>query len=301
MFGEKPSKEEKESLLAAAHAAMTKLEQQIGHHFIAGEHLSIADVQVFFELTLFKVMFAHDLDSSHSHLAQWHHRVAHSHPVLTASYNEYLTTLTGLLAKIPEEEKDQDVIELYWNPISQPARTLKNVLDIAIPDKYTLHAIDLFKGEHKSPEFLAKNPMGQVPALIVNGTSMNESASILRYIASKYKLAELYPEDFTARHKVDMMLDFNGNTLRPQLLGALRKLAFGPIFGGPKPSYKLWKDTIEGAKTTLEKFGALLQGTYVAGNFLSIADIQSFFEVTLFVEMLKYDLSHVPKINEWYH
>ena len=73
MFGEKPSKEEKESLLAAAHNAMTKLEQQISHNFIAGEHLSIADIQVFFELTLFKVMFHHDLDSSHSHLAQWYH------------------------------------------------------------------------------------------------------------------------------------------------------------------------------------------------------------------------------------
>lgn len=72
-FGEKPSKEEKESLLAAAHNAMTKLEQQISHNFIAGEHLSIADIQVFFELTLFKVMFHHDLDSSHSHLAQWYH------------------------------------------------------------------------------------------------------------------------------------------------------------------------------------------------------------------------------------
>lgn len=89
------------------------------------------------------------------------------------------------------------------------------MLDIAIPGQYTLHAIDLFKGEQKSPEYLAKNPMGQVPALIVNGHSMNESASILRYIASKYKLSELYPEDFAARHKVDMMLDFNGNTLRP--------------------------------------------------------------------------------------
>lgn len=52
-------------------------------------------------------------------------------------------------------------------------------------------------------------------------------------------MTDLYPEDFNSRHKVEMMLDFNGNTLRPSLLGALRKLAFGPMFGGPQASYQV--------------------------------------------------------------
>lgn len=186
IYGEKPSKQEKESLLAAAHTAMTKLEQQISKQFIAADHLTIADIQVFYELTLFRVMFHHDLEASHNHLYQWYHRVAHSNPVLTTAYNEYLQTLDSIVAKIPVEEEEKDLVELYWNPISQPSRTLKTVLDIAIPEKYTLHIIDLFKGEQKSKEYLAKNPMGQVPALIVNGHSMNESASILRYIGEKY-------------------------------------------------------------------------------------------------------------------
>ena len=40
----------------------------------------------------------------------------------------------------------------------------------------------IFKGEHKSPDFLAKNPCGQVPALeLAGGTVIAESISICRY------------------------------------------------------------------------------------------------------------------------
>lgn len=98
-----------------------------------------------------------------------------------------------------------------------------------------------------------------------------------------------------------MMLDFNGNTLRPSLLGALRKLAFGPMFGGAKPSFKLWNDTIESAKVTLEKFAGTFEGKFVAGNSITIADIQSFFEISLFTLMLKFDLHQIPKVHEWYN
>lgn len=189
---------------------------------------------------------------------------------------------------IPEEKEDE--VNLYWDPISQPSRAVKTIVDKALGDNYTLQHVQLFKGEHKLPEFLEKNPMGQVPALVVNGKAMNESGSILRYLGARYELHDLYPSDLTARHKIDMMLDFNGNTIRPSLLGSLRKLVFGPAFGGPKPTYKQWTDTINGATATLEKFSGAFLGTHVAGDSVSLADVQSFFEVTLFVEMTHYNL-----------
>jgi glutathione S-transferase len=49
--------------------------------------------------------------------------------------------------------------------------------------------VDLFAGEHKTPEFLAKNPNAQVPVLeLDDGTCISETVAICRY------LERLYPE-----------------------------------------------------------------------------------------------------------
>jgi glutathione S-transferase len=46
--------------------------------------------------------------------------------------------------------------------------------------------VDLGNGEHKTPEFLAKNPFGQVPVLVDDGLVLAESNAILVYLASVY-------------------------------------------------------------------------------------------------------------------
>lgn len=49
--------------------------------------------------------------------------------------------------------------------------------------------VDLFGGEHKTPDFLAKNPTAQVPVLeLDDGTYISETVAICRY------LERLYPE-----------------------------------------------------------------------------------------------------------
>lgn len=42
------------------------------------------------------------------------------------------------------------------------------------------------KGEHKSPEFLALNPFGQVPVLVDGDVAVRDSQAILFYLAQKY-------------------------------------------------------------------------------------------------------------------
>lgn len=46
--------------------------------------------------------------------------------------------------------------------------------------------VDIFKGEHKLPEFVAKQPFGEVPYLDDDGFVIFESRAIARYIAIKY-------------------------------------------------------------------------------------------------------------------
>jgi glutathione S-transferase len=53
----------------------------------------------------------------------------------------------------------------------------------------SIEQVNLVEGEHRKPEFLAKNPMGSLPVLeLDDGTCLTESLAIIEY------LEELYPE-----------------------------------------------------------------------------------------------------------
>lgn len=49
--------------------------------------------------------------------------------------------------------------------------------------------------ENRAPEFLALNPVGQVPLLVVDGFPLTEVAAILFYLARRFPEAALWPED----------------------------------------------------------------------------------------------------------
>ena len=56
---------------------------------------------------------------------------------------------------------------------------------------YTFHPINLEKGENKTPQFLAMNPMGQIPVMVDHEgpggkpTTLSQSSAILMYCAEK--------------------------------------------------------------------------------------------------------------------
>lgn len=58
---------------------------------------------------------------------------------------------------------------------------------------YELVRLDLSKGEQRSPEFLAINPKGRVPALVTDRGSLTETPAILAYIAQAFPEAGLAP------------------------------------------------------------------------------------------------------------
>src|SRR3546814_18897098 len=58
---------------------------------------------------------------------------------------------------------------------------------------YRFHLLDLSKGEHKEPAYLAVNPMGKVPAIDHDGTVVTEAAAICAYLADAFPAAGLAP------------------------------------------------------------------------------------------------------------
>jgi GST-like protein len=65
--------------------------------------------------------------------------------------------------------------------------------------KYNWHPIDLAKGEHKTPQFLALNPMGQIPVIVDNEgpggskVTLAQSSAIMVYCAEK--VGKFVPKD----------------------------------------------------------------------------------------------------------
>ena len=62
-------------------------------------------------------------------------------------------------------------------------RLFLNILNV----KYDTRTVDFYPGlEHKSPEFLQLNPLGQLPILEDNGKILRDAQAILTYLAAKY-------------------------------------------------------------------------------------------------------------------
>lgn len=76
--------------------------------------------------------------------------------------------------------------------------------------------IDLMKGEHKQPAFLAKNPWGRVPVLEDGDFVLTESSTILKYIADKFD-SPAYPKDLCKRARVNERMDWINANIYPEL------------------------------------------------------------------------------------
>jgi len=67
--------------------------------------------------------------------------------------------------------------------------------------------IDMMKREHKSAEFRAKNPMGQIPTLeLDDGTCISETVSICRYLEEIHPIPPLFGTTAVERATIDMWI-----------------------------------------------------------------------------------------------
>ena len=86
------------------------------------------------------------------------------------------------------------MIKLYGHEISgnsYKARLLLSLLNL----EYEWIRVDLMKGEHKSPEYLAKNPFGQVPFLVDGEVQLADAQAILVYLGREYGGEQWLPLD----------------------------------------------------------------------------------------------------------
>ncbi|MGX5774357.1 glutathione S-transferase family protein [Methylorubrum zatmanii] len=107
-------------------------------------------------------------------------------------------------------------MKLYSLSLSGHAHRARLFLSLlGVP--YEVVEVDLAGGQHKSPDFLALNPFGQVPVLDDDGTIVPDSNAILVYLAKKFGRGDWLPEDPEGAARVQRWLS----------------VAAGPIAFGP--------------------------------------------------------------------
>jgi glutathione S-transferase len=152
-------------------------------------------------------------------------------------------------------------MKLYYNPQSR-AMIAKWLLDEAGVDYEVVH-IDFQKGEHKTPQFLAINPAGKLPALVDGPTKIFENPAICLYIADKFPAARLAPAiDSVERGRYLSLLIYSTAQLEPAMGDAILKLPTAPQRG--------WAD-YETCKSLIER--ELGTGPYLFGDWFTAADI----------------------------
>ena len=83
-----------------------------------------------------------------------------------------------------------DEIVFYTNPQSRGLTTHWMLEEIGCPYRLQVKA---YGPEMKSPDYLAINPMGKVPAIQRGGTIVTETGAILCYLADAFPAAKLAP------------------------------------------------------------------------------------------------------------
>ncbi|HLX37490.1 MAG TPA: glutathione S-transferase family protein [Candidatus Binataceae bacterium] len=106
------------------------------------------------------------------------------------------------------------MLTLYFSPGSSSMATHIALHEIGCA--FEGKPISLAKKENREPAFLAINPEGKVPTLLVDGRAMTEVAGTLFYLARRYPEANLLPHgDIEAEAHVVSWMSFIASTIHP--------------------------------------------------------------------------------------
>ena len=108
------------------------------------------------------------------------------------------------------------MLTLYDSPGSSSMAAHIALHEVGAP--FEKHAVSVPRKETRAPEFLAVNPVGKVPVLMVDGRSLTEVAGILFYLARTYPAANLLPAgDIEAEAQAISWMSYVASTIHPAI------------------------------------------------------------------------------------
>ena len=161
------------------------------------------------------------------------------------------------------------MIDLYAAGTSNGMRARIALEECGLP--YTFHPIDLTKGEHKTPQVLALNPVGQIPVMKDSDgpggkpITLHQSSAILMYAAEKS--GKHLPKNPAARPAF-LEAYMSASTDITPLFGAVNNSS---KVAGAQGATDMFKDRLKAHFKVWDDL--LAKRKYAAGDEFTIADL----------------------------
>jgi glutathione S-transferase len=164
-----------------------------------------------------------------------------------------------------------------------------------------IHEVNVYRGEGRTPQYLAINPSGKIPTLIDGEFVLSESNAILLYLAEAHGANRLWSSDSKQRGRIAQWLFWESAHWQPTLIAFLSELVGHRLLPEriPKPRHAPdWSSgAIQPILHTLESglsANAFLTGAEPTIADFSVAGMTTYFRTALF------PFQRFPKIADWY-
>lgn len=111
------------------------------------------------------------------------------------------------------------MLKLHHSPLACSLASRLALVEAGL--EHEIAFVRTWKGEQKTPAYLAINPRGKVPALETPLGVLTESVAILPYIADLAPEKALIPTDAFGRARAQSWLSFLSSSLHPALSGVM--------------------------------------------------------------------------------
>ncbi|MEC4816022.1 MAG: glutathione S-transferase [Scytonema sp. PMC 1069.18] len=183
------------------------------------------------------------------------------------------------------------MIKLYGHEMSGNSYKVRLLLEL-LNVEYEWNKVDLMKGEHKSPQYLALNPFGQVPLLVDGDIKLADAQAILVYLARQYGGDTWLPLDALSLAQVVRWLSTTAGEIRQGPENA----RLYHVFGATSINIERAHQKAEHILTQLNQH--LSTRTWLEFEYPTIADIAVFPYVALAGDG-KIDLAPYPHVLTW--
>ena len=162
------------------------------------------------------------------------------------------------------------MMKLYYATQTRAVRPRWLLEEIGAP--HELVRLDLSKGEHKRPEYLALNPNGTVPTLVDGDLTLFESAGICQYLADKFPDKRLAPPVGTpARGLYYQWIHYAMSGLEPPAIAIFVHTIQKPEAERIPVIVTEARQALAGALGVVDR--ALASRTYMLGDQFTVADV----------------------------
>lgn len=182
-------------------------------------------------------------------------------------------------------------MKIYGDSISGNCLKVKWVAD-SLGLSYDWIETDILTGQSRTPEYLAMNPAGQVPAVVLDdGRPLAQSNAIILHLAEG---SALIPADAYARARMLEWMFWEQYSHEPYVAVARFQMRY---LG--KTAAELEPRIVERGKAALQRLEDGLAGSrFLVGDALSLADV-ALVAYTRVADEGGFDLAAYPRVQGW--